>query len=301
MNLNQENTTVGFIGLGAMGAGMAGCLLRKGWRVHVYMRRPEVQAAFIYAGAHAHDSAADLGRACDAVVLSLPNADAVETVLFGEKGLAQELKPGTYVIDTSTIAAASAQEFGKRLAARDVSFLDAPVSGGQEGAAAGTLACMVGGDAVQVEACRGLLSAFSQNIFHVGPSGAGQTVKACNQVAVAGAMLGVADALALARAQGVDPDVMRDVLLQGTARSVPLEKHAPRIIQENFEPGFRARLMRKDLRLALDAARAADTSLAAAPVAERLLDAMCEQDRGDWDWCGLALEVGRPGDGARES
>lgn len=294
MNVKQENTTVGFIGLGSMGAGMAHCLLRKGFYVHVYARRPEVLSSFVEAGATAHDTPAALGSSCDIVVLSLSDASAVEAVLFGDNGLAQGLRPGTFVIDTSTVAATTAQDIGERLAKQGVGFLDAPVSGGQAGAQAGTLACMVGGEAQQVQACHAVLSAFCQAITHVGVLGAGQTVKACNQVAVAAAMLGVADALALARAQGVDPNIMRDVLLQGSARSFPMEKHAPRIIQESFEPGFRARLMRKDLRLALDTAHASGVELAAAPVAERLLDVMCNDERGDWDWCGVALEVGKP-------
>lgn len=293
MSLRKEDATVGFIGLGSMGGGMGQCLLRRGFRVHVHARRPEVLPPFVQMGAVAHDSAAALGRSCDIVVLSLSDALAVEAVLFGNDGLAQGLKRGTFVIDTSTIAATSAQDIGGRLAAQGVAFVDAPVSGGQAGAEAGTLACMVGGETSHVEACHAVLSTFCQVVTHVGPLGAGQTVKACNQIAVAAAMLGVADALALARAQGVDPNLMRDVLLQGSARSFPLEKHAPRIIQESFKPGFRARLMRKDLRLALDTARASGTELTAAPIAERLLDAMCNRGRGDWDWCGVALEVGK--------
>lgn len=294
MTQQRSHTAVGVIGLGAMGAGMAACLLRKGWEVHVHARRPEALEPFAQAGALMHGSAAALGGSCDIVVLSLPDAAAVEAVLFGPDGLAQGLREGARIIDTSTIDATSAQAFGQRLASHGLAFLDAPVSGGQSGAEAGTLACMVGGEADQLEHCRAVLSAFCQAITHVGSLGAGQTVKACNQVAVAGAMLGVADALALARAQGVDPMVMRDVLLQGSARSFPLEKHAPRIIQEDFSPGFRARLMRKDLRLALDTARVMETRLAATPVAERLLDAMCERGRGDLDWCAMALELLQP-------
>lgn len=293
MSMTQENTVVGFIGLGSMGAGMARCLLRKGWPLHVYARRAEVGAAFTNDGAVAHQTPAALGEVCNVVVLSLSDAPAVEAVLFGPDGLAQGLKPGAIVIDTSTIAATSAQAIAARLAEQGVAFLDAPVSGGQGGAEAGTLACMIGGETARVDACRDLLSAFCQAITHVGAVGAGQTVKACNQVAVAASMLGVADALALAQAQGVDPSIMREVLLQGSARSFPMEKHAPRIIAEQFEPGFRARLMRKDLRLALDTAQAGGVTLAAAPVAERLLDAMCDQGRGDWDWCGVAQEVAR--------
>jgi len=293
MSVTQHSWVVGFIGLGSMGAGMAHCLLRKGFPVHVYARRERTLEPFTAQGALTAPSPAALGAACDVVVLSLPDAPAVEAVLFGPDGLAQGLKPGTFVIDTSTIAATSAKEFGTRLAQHGIHFLDAPVSGGQAGAQAGTLACMIGGSANHIAAINDVLSAFCQTITHVGDLGAGQTVKACNQVAVAAAMLGVADALALARAQGVDPNIMRDVLLQGSARSFPMEKHAPRIIQESFEPGFRARLMRKDLRLALDTANASNITLAATPVIEHLLDTLCNDGRGDLDWCAVALEVGK--------
>jgi 2-hydroxy-3-oxopropionate reductase len=282
---------VGFVGLGSMGGGMVRCLLRKGWQVRVFARRPEAAQALVEAGAVAVGSIAALGRECRLVILSLPDATAVEEVLFGADSLADAMAPGSCVVDTSTIGATSVQAFGARLRERAVSLLDAPVSGGQQGAEAGTLGCMVGGDAASVDACRPALESFCKAITHVGALGAGQTVKACNQVAVAGALMGVADALALARLQGVDPAVMRDVLLGGSARTFSLEKHAPRIIDGDFAPGFRARLMRKDLRLALDTARAGDAVLPATVLAEQLLNDLCETGRGDWDWCALALRV----------
>ncbi len=287
----DAGSRIGFIGLGSMGAGMAGCLLRKGWQVQLFARRPEAAQSLVEAGAEAVDSIAALGRACRLVFLSLPDAASVEEVLFGTDGLADALAPGSLVVDTSTIAATSAQAFGTRLRERGVAMLDAPVSGGQQGAESGTLGCMVGGEADAVDACRPALQSFCKTITHVGALGAGQTVKACNQVAVAGALMGVADALALARLQGVDAGVMRDVLLGGAARSFSLEKHAPRIAAGDFAPGFRARLMRKDLRLALDTARASDAVLPATALAERLLDDLCEGGRGNWDWCALALRV----------
>lgn len=282
---------IGFIGLGVMGGGMANCLLRKGYRLQVFARNPQAARAFVAAGAQAAPSAAALARQCQLVFLSLSDTAAVEAVLFGPDGLAAGLQPGSCVVDTSTIAAASARDFAKRLEQRGVWLLDAPVSGGQQGAEAGTLGCMVGGAAEAVSACREVMGAFCKTITHVGESGAGQTVKACNQVAVAGALLGVADAIALARTQGVDPALMREVLLGGTARSFSLEKHGPRIIEGSFKPGFRARLMRKDLRLALDTARAANAVLPTATLAEQLLDALCEGGRAEWDWSAVALEV----------
>jgi 2-hydroxy-3-oxopropionate reductase len=284
-------TAIGFIGLGSMGAGMAHCLLRKGYPLRIYARTAQVEAPFLAAGASSAPSPVALGAHSELVFLSLPDAAAVEQVLFGSDGLASGLKPGSVVVDTSTIAATSARAFGQRLREQGIELVDAPVSGGQQGAESGTLGCMAGGPAEVVAACREVMTAFCKTVTHVGELGAGQTVKACNQVAVAGALLGVADALALARSQGVDPAVVQQVLMGGAARSFSLEKHAPRIIAGEFEPGFRARLMRKDLRIALETARTVGATLPTAAVAEQLLDAFCEDGHGDWDWCGVALQV----------
>lgn len=284
-------TAVGFIGLGVMGGGMARCLLRKGYPLQVYARDNSAAASLAQEGAIAHPTASAVGRASKIVFLSLPDAMAVEQVLFGAEGLAAGLRSGDVVVDTSTIAAAQARAFGQQLEQLGITFLDAPVSGGQQGAEAGTLGCMIGGPDDTVSACREVMSAFCKTLTHVGALGAGQTVKACNQVAVAGALLGVAEAIALAKAEGVDPALMREVLLGGAARSFSLEKHGPRIIEESFTPGFRAALMRKDLRLALDAARSSGAQLPASTLAVKMLDDACNEGRADWDWCALALEV----------
>lgn len=286
-----KDTPVGFVGLGVMGAGMAHCLLRQGFALHVYGRRPEAARPFVAAGAQAAATPAALGRACRLVILCLSDDAAVDEVLFGRDGLAGGLAAGSCVVDTSTIAASSARAFGERLQGRGVQFLDAPISGGQQGAETGTLNTMVGGPAEVLEACRPVLSAFCKTITHVGAVGAGQTVKACNQVAVAGALLGVADAIALAKSQGVDPAVMRDVLLNGTARSFVLEKHGQRVIAGDFKPGFRVNLMRKDLRIALQTAQDAGAALAGAPVAEALLDELVRDGRGELDWSVMGLRV----------
>jgi 2-hydroxy-3-oxopropionate reductase len=269
---------------------MARCLLRKGYQLQVFARQLQVAQAFRDAGAQVAAAASDLG-ACDIVFLSLPDAAAVEDVLFGAGGLAAKLQAGSCVVDTSTIAPSSARDIGARLRERGVWLLDAPVSGGQQGAEAGTLGCMVGGPTEVVQACRELMTAFCKTITHAGDLGTGQAVKACNQVAVAAALLGVADAFAIALKEGVNPALMRDVLLSGAARSFSLEKHGPRIIDGSFTPGFRARLMRKDMRLALESARASGAVLPVTELAERLLDELCEGGRADWDWCSLALVV----------
>jgi len=290
MNFGKD-TPVGFIGLGVMGGGMAHCLLRQGFRLHVSGRRPEALAPFVAAGARAEASPAGLARACNLVILCLSDDAAVEAVLFGAGGLAEGLAAGSCVVDTSTISASSARAFGQRLQAQGVTFLDAPISGGQQGAESGTLNTMVGGPAEALEACKPVLQAFCKTITHVGAVGAGQTVKSCNQVAVAGALLGVADAIALAKSQGVDPAVMRDVLLNGTARSFVLEKHGQRVIAGDYKPGFRVSLMRKDLRIALKTAADAGAVLAGAPVAEALLDELVRDGRGELDWAVLGQRV----------
>ena len=283
ISFEPQHGRVGFIGLGAMGHGMAHCLLRRGWRLDVFARRAEAAQSLVAAGARATSSPSELGRGCTLVFLSLSDAQAVEEVLFGDQGLAASLQGGSVVVDTSTISAQSARAIGARLEKLGVWLLDAPVSGGQQGAEAGTLACMVGGPAEVLDACRDVMNAFSKTITHIGPLGSGQTVKSCNQVAVAANLLGVIEAIELARAQGVDPNVMREVILGGTGRSFSMEKQAPRIIEGDFKPGFRAELMRKDLRIALESG----VELPVARRAERLLDELCESGQGDADWSAI--------------
>ena len=293
--LANRQQPVGFVGLGVMGSGMAQCLLRQGWKLQVFARRDAAARPLVEAGAQRAASPEALARECRLVFLCLSDDAAVEQVLFGEAGLAQGLAAGSCVVDTSTIAATSARSFAQRLAPQGVGFLDAPISGGQQGAESGTLACMIGGPAAAVQALREVMGAFCKAITHVGEVGAGQTVKSCNQVAVAGALLGVADAIALARSQGVDPKVMREVLLGGTARSFVLERHGQRVIDGDYQPGFRARLMRKDLRIALATARGAGASLQGAVLAERLVNELCESGRGELDWAALGLLVQEKG------
>jgi 2-hydroxy-3-oxopropionate reductase len=283
MNPFSKVTSVGFIGLGAMGLPMAGWLRKRGWPLQVHARRDEPAHRLVSAGAVRAPSPRAVGSASSLVLTCLSDDDAVEQVLFGPDGVEHGIAPGSVVVDTSTIGAHSARRFAKRLEGRGIAFLDAPVSGGQKGAEAGNLACMVGGRETVVDAVREVLGAFCRTVTHVGDAGAGQIVNACNQVAAACALLGVADAIALARSQGLGPEVMRQVLLTGTARSFVLEKDGQRIIDEDFEPGFRARLMRKDLRLALETARGR-VELVGASLAESLLDELCEAGGAEMDW-----------------
>lgn len=277
---------VGFVGLGVMGLGMAGCLLRKGFPLSVHNLHPERTAALCAAGAFA-GTLAQVGERSSIVVLSLPDTAAVDDVLFGAAGLASTLPAGSCVIDTSTISADATRRIAKRLGEQGISLLDAPVSGGQQGAADGTLSCMVGGDFQAFQACSSVLAAFTSRAVYMGDSGTGQVTKSCNQIAVSAALLGVAEALALAVRQGVDPARVREVLMGGAAQSFSLDKHGPRIIAGSFKPGFRAALMRKDLRLALDSGREGGVFMPVAGTAAQLLDILCNRDEGDLDWCAL--------------
>ncbi|VFR41381.1 2-hydroxy-3-oxopropionate reductase [plant metagenome] len=293
MSATQSSSPVrvGFIGLGVMGRGMAGSLLRAGHAVTVFNRNAQAMPPLVEQGAQAADSIAALGASCRVVFLCLSDTAAVEAVLFGEGGLAQALAAGSTVIDTSTISAPATRGFAARLAERGVAMLDSPVSGGQQGAATGSLSCMVGGDAAVFAACLPYLQAIGSKVAHVGGIGAGQVVKACNQVAVTGVMLGVAEAFALARRHDVAPAVVREALLGGAARSMVLEKNALRLIERDFQPGFKAELMRKDLRLALQAGQDRGVFMPGAALIAQLLEGVCSAGEGGLDWSALGKLV----------
>lgn len=278
---------VGMIGLGAMGEGIGRRILGAGRPLTVFVR--SAQAAVSWAGAGADIAASPrlLAQAGSVVILSLPDDAAVDAVLEGPDGLAAGLRRAACVIDTSTVSPAGARRRAAMLAQQDVAYLDAPVSGGQQGARDGTLVAMVGGDAAACEAARPLAALFCSAFTHVGGSGAGQVLKACNQVAVAGALLGVAEALALAAANGLDLAVAREVMLGGSARSFALERHGQRLIDADFAPGFRAALMHKDLRLAAEAADQAGVDLEAARLALQRLQALCEAGQDGCDWSAI--------------
>ena len=286
---------VGFIGLGIMGRGMAASLLRRGFPLVVHNRSRAAEQPLVDAGAAAADSPAAVGSQAAIVMLCLSDTAAVEAVLFGPQGLASTLPRGSYVIDTSTISAQATREHAARLAAQGITLIDAPVSGGEAAAAKGELACMVGGDSQALAHCRPVLDAIAARVVHVGDSGAGQVAKACNQIAVTSVMFGVVEAFALARANGVDPAAVREALLGGAARSAILEKNAVRLLEQDFKPGFKAVLMRKDLRLAQEAAQSSGASVQMT-VAQAILDrleAVCADGAGEQDWSVVGKLDGR--------
>lgn len=245
---------IGFIGLGIMGQGMARNLLRAGFDLVVWNRTPSKMDALVSEGASAAGSPAELARACDIVITCVSDTPDVEAVVLGENGVIHGLREGSLLIDMSTISPKVTREIAARLAERGVHMLDAPVSGGSEGAARGTLSIMVGGEADQVSRAMPILEAMGKTITHVGGHGAGQTVKLVNQILVVVNMLAVGEALLFAQAGGLDLQKTLDAVTQGAAGSWMLSNRGPQVIARDWRPGFTIDLQQKDLRLVLEAA-----------------------------------------------
>jgi 3-hydroxyisobutyrate dehydrogenase len=245
---------VGFLGLGIMGAAMARNLLKAGYDLAVWNRTAAKAEALGQEGAAVAASPAELAARSDVVVICVSDTPDVEEVLFGAEGAAHGLRPGSLVVDCSTISPSQTRAFAARLAEKGVSMLDAPVSGGSEGAARGTLSIMVGGDAGQVERVMPILQAMGKSIVHVGPNGAGQMVKLVNQILVANSMLAVGEAFLFAHAGGLDLEKMLKAVEGGAAGSWTLSNRGPQIIHRDWRPGFMIDLQEKDLRLILEAA-----------------------------------------------
>ena len=277
---------IGFIGLGVMGRPMAGHLIAAGHEVALH-RVKEASRALVEAGGRGAGSAREAADGAEAVVLMLPDTPDVETVLFGEDGVAAGLAPGALVVDMSSISPVATKGFAARIEEAGALWLDAPVSGGEAGAKNAALTIMCGGSEAAFDAARPLLELMGKRITHVGGPGDGQTAKVCNQIIVGLTIEAVAEALTLARAAGADPSRVREALLGGFADSTILKVHGERMIAETFDPGFRIRLHRKDLSLAVEAARALDVALPSAALAQQLMNAAVARGDGDLDHSGL--------------
>jgi 2-hydroxy-3-oxopropionate reductase len=279
---------LGFIGLGIMGAPMARQLLTAGFPLTVHSRSPEPVDELVSDGAERAASPADVARASDVVITMLPDTPDVERVLLGHGGVASGVAAGALVVDMSTIDPGPTREIAEQLTARGAEMLDAPVSGGETGAIDGTLSIMVGGSARSFARAAPILQTMGANIVHVGSSGAGQITKACNQLVVAATIEAVAEALVLAERSDVDAAKVREALLGGFAGSKILDVHGQRMLDRAFEPGFRARLHRKDARIVLDAAEASGTAVPSFRVVAAQLDRLVDEaGRGDLDHSAL--------------
>ncbi len=286
-------TRIGFIGLGIMGRPMALNLRKAGYELWVYGRRPVTMEPLVAAGATACRSAAEVASATDVMVVMVADTPDVEEVLFGRDGVADAVRAGSVVIDMSTIAPDATRRFARALADKGAEMLDAPVSGGEVGAVNATLSIMVGGKSVVFEAMQPLLAAMGKNITHVGDHGAGQVAKAANQIIVGLTIEAVAEALTLARESGVDPARVRAALMGGFAGSRILEVHGERMLKGDFKPGFKVRLHRKDLRIALQEAAGQDLDLAGAATVAQRFDVLINEGHGELDHAALAMVAAR--------
>ncbi len=248
-------STIGFIGLGIMGRPMAGHLQNVGHELFVLKHRSALPSELMDAGAIACTSPKVVAEKAEIIITMLPDTPQVESVLFGNSGIAEGLSPGKLVIDMSSISPSQSKVFAARIKQAGCDYLDAPVSGGEVGAKAATLTIMVGGDQVAFEKAKPLFELMGQNITLIGGNGAGQTAKVANQIIVALTIEAVAEALLFASKAGVDPGKVREALMGGFAGSKILEVHGARMINRSFDPGFRISLHQKDLNLALEGAR----------------------------------------------
>jgi len=245
--------TVGFIGLGIMGTGMARNLLLAGFTLHVWNRTASRMEPLVAEGAQAAKSPAEVAAACDVIITCVSDTPDVEAVILGEDGVIAGVREGALVIDMSTISPQATETIAAKLNERGVHMLDAPVSGGSEGAARGTLSIMIGGAAEDVERAMPLFQAMGKTITHVGVQGAGQTVKLVNQILVVGNTLAMAEAMLLAQAGGVDLQKAFDAVSTGAGGSWMFTNRAPQIMRRDWRPGFTIDLQEKDLRLVLKA------------------------------------------------
>ncbi|PKO37754.1 MAG: 2-hydroxy-3-oxopropionate reductase [Betaproteobacteria bacterium HGW-Betaproteobacteria-6] len=275
---------VGFIGLGAMGRPMASHLQRAGHALAVWARRPERIGDL---SARVCATPAELGRCCEVVFTVITSSTDVEGVALGEDGLIEGMAPGSVLVDCSTIAPDAARHIAARLAGKGIHFLDAPVSGGEQGAIAATLAIMAGGDAAVLDRVRPLLECLGQRIVHVGPNGAGQVAKACNQMIMVAAIEAVAEAMRLAAAAGVDCGKVRQALAGGSAASRVLDVMGERMVGRDFSAGIEARLHHKDFGLVLEAARQSGVPVPLTAVVAQQLNALMAQGWGRDDTSSL--------------
>ena len=282
---------VGFIGLGIMGRPMAENLIKAGHSLVLKSGSRPVPDALIAAGGRACDSARAVAEEADIVITMVPDTPQVEAVLFGAGGVAEGLSPGKLVIDMSSIAPLATKDFARRIEALGCHYLDAPVSGGEVGAKAGTLTIMVGGPEAAFARAKPLFEAMGRNITLVGGNGDGQTTKVANQIIVALTIEAVGEALVFASKAGADPARVREALMGGFAASRILEVHGERMVRRTFEPGFRIELHQKDLNLALQGARELGVALLNTATAQELFGICAAHGGGASDHSALVRAI----------
>jgi 3-hydroxyisobutyrate dehydrogenase len=282
---------VAFLGLGTMGSAMAANLARAGFPLVVWNRTSGRAPELAELGVERAQSPADAARRGDLIVLCVSDTPDVEAVLFGPDGVAHGARSGSLVIDCSTIAPSGSWDLAARLRERGIAMIDAPVSGGSEGARNATLTIFVGGDERDVERARPVLDALGRTITHVGPIGAGQAVKAVNQVILAGTYLGVAEGIVLAIKAGLDVEQVVAALGGGAAQSWVLANRSGRMLDNEYPLGFKVALHRKDLGIALDLADQLGASLPVSALAAQLESGLVARGHGEDDVSALARAI----------
>ena len=282
---------VGFVGLGTMGGAMAANVARAGFSVAAWNRTPGRAAGLADLGVSLAPTAAAAASEADVIVTIVSDTPDVEAVLFGPEGVAAGARPGSIVVDMSTISPSATRGFATRLAAQGVAMLDAPVSGGSEGAKKGTLSIFVGGEASDLERVRPVLAAMGTTITHLGPIGSGQAAKAVNQVILAGGYFGVAEGIVLAMKAGLDVEALVAALSGGAAQSWVLANRSGRMVANDYPLGFKVALHRKDLGIALEMARETGTALPVTAIVENLEAALVRRGYGDDDVSAIARTV----------
>ena len=276
-------TSVGFVGLGTMGGAMAANAARAGFEVSAWNRTPGRARELEDLGVKLRESPAAVAAASDVVITMVSDTPDVEAVLFGPDGVAEGAKPGTLVVDMSTISPSATRTFAERLAANGVSMLDGPVSGGSEGAKKGTLSIFIGGDAADLERAGTVLQSLGTTITHVGPIGAGQAAKAVNQVILAGTYLGVAEGIVLAIKAGLD--------VEQVVQAWVLTNRSGRMLANDYPLGFKVALHRKDLGIALGLARENGASLPVSALCEAIEAGLIGQGHADDDMSAVARSI----------
>lgn len=279
----MTDQTIGFVGLGIMGKPMAENVLAAGYDAVVHNRSPEPVEALAERGAESASSPAMVARKSDVVVTVLPDTDAVEEVVLGDDGVIQGASEGLTYVDMSTISPVATERIADRLDEEGVTMLDAPISGGEEGAVEATLSIMVGGDRDVFDEQAALFDAMGETVTYCGESGAGQVAKACNQIVVGCTLEAVGEALVLAQRAGADLEAVLDAISGGAAACWALDARAPRVIRGNFEPGFFASYHYKDLRIATAAGEEYGSPMPTTSVVHELYKAMEQKGYGQDD------------------
>jgi 2-hydroxy-3-oxopropionate reductase len=274
---------IGFIGVGIMGQYMATHLINAGYELVVYDVVPEAIDRVVAAGAQKGQSCKDVAAQTDLIISMVPDTPDVEEVVLGQDGIIHAARAGQIYIDMSTIAPQTAIKVAETLGEKGVRCLDAPVSGGQVGAQNASLSIMVGGDEDLFNEVLPILEGMGSTITLCGPNGAGQTVKACNQIQVALNFVGMAEAFVLGAKAGVDPAIILQVLSGGYAQTRVMDVRGPKIIKGEFDPGFKSKFHYKDLNIIMDTAKTLHVALPATAVAHELFSALMALDRGDLD------------------